>query len=108
MSHTLPQRLNLPQVNAIADVRHYMARYGPGLALFVVVPLACVGLIVLGRSATPHDSAGEPLLLSPALKAALDSGLSDRDAVKQVSEALGLQRRQVYAEMLRLKKDERR
>ena len=56
----------------------------------------------------PGEEEAPAVDAADALKAALDSGLSDRDAVKQVSEALGLPRRQVYGEMLRLKKSERR
>ena len=45
----------------------------------------------------------EPLSVSEALQAALASGLSERDAVRQVSTDLKLSRRDVYAEMLLLK-----
>ncbi|MGI4787397.1 MAG: 16S rRNA (cytidine(1402)-2'-O)-methyltransferase [Janthinobacterium lividum] len=42
----------------------------------------------------------EPLTVPEALQAALASGLSERDAVRQVSADLKLSRRDVYAEML--------
>ena len=45
----------------------------------------------------------EPPTVPEALQAALASGLSERDAVRQVSADLKLSRRDVYAEMLVLK-----
>jgi len=47
----------------------------------------------------------EPPTVPEALQAALASGLSERDAVRQVSADLKLSRRDVYAEMLVLKGD---
>ncbi len=47
----------------------------------------------------------EPLPLPEALQAALDSGLSERDAVKQVSAERSASKRDVYAAMLALKAD---
>jgi hypothetical protein len=41
------------------------------LALGLVLPAVLVALTLLGRSATPRDASGEPLLLSPSLKATL-------------------------------------
>ncbi len=48
----------------------------------------------------------EPLSVPEALQAALASGLSERDAVRQVSADLKLSRRDVYAEMLASKSSE--
>ena len=48
----------------------------------------------------------EPLSVPAALTAALASGLSERDAVRQVSTNLKLSRRDVYAEMLAAKSPE--
>ena len=53
---------------------------------------------VLGEAAEP-----EPLDPPAALRAALASGMSERDAVRQVSTDLKLSRRDVYAVMLALK-----
>ena len=47
----------------------------------------------------------EPLALPDALRAALASGLSERDAVRQVSTDQKLSRRDVYTAMLELKSD---
>jgi hypothetical protein len=41
------------------------------LALGLVLPGVLIALTLLGRSATPRDASGEPLLLSPSLKATL-------------------------------------
>ena len=48
----------------------------------------------------PAAEAAAPPTVSEALQAALASGLSERDAVRQVSAELKLSRRDVYAEML--------
>ena len=37
----------------------------------VLIPLVIVGLVYLGRSVTPRDKSGAPLMLSPSLKAML-------------------------------------
>ncbi len=47
--------------------RRSLRRWGCALAL----PIAFIALTLLGRSVTPHDAAGEPLLLSPSLRATL-------------------------------------
>ena len=53
---------------------------------------------------TPLEAApAEPLSVPAALAAALASGLSERDAVRQVSTELKLSRRDVYAAMLAAK-----
>jgi hypothetical protein len=41
------------------------------LTLGLVLPTVLMVLTLLGRSATPRDASGEPLLLSPSLKATL-------------------------------------
>ena len=56
------------------------------------------------EAAAPAEAApAVPLSVPEALQAALASGLSERDAVRQVSADLKLSRRDVYAEMLLLK-----
>ena len=68
-------------------------------------------LIVQGLAADSEDgedllpAEAEPLPLPEALRAALDSGLSERDAVKQVSAERKASKRDVYAAMLALKAD---
>jgi len=57
------------------------------------------------EAAPAEAAAAEPLSVPEALAAALASGLSERDAVRQVSADLKLSRRDVYAEMLLLKND---
>jgi len=58
------------------------------------------------EAAVPAEAVpAEPLSVPEALQAALASGLSERDAVRQVSADLKLSRRDVYAEMLLLKGD---
>jgi hypothetical protein len=47
--------------------RRSLRRWGCALAL----PVTIVALAPLGRSVTPRDAAGEPLLLSPSLRATL-------------------------------------
>ncbi|MGD9100731.1 MAG: hypothetical protein PVF45_09655 [Anaerolineae bacterium] len=42
------------------------------LALGLVLPAILIALTLLGRSATPRDASGEPLLLSPSLKGTLE------------------------------------
>lgn len=39
---------------------------------WLLLPAALIVLALLGRSATPRDAAGEPLLLSPSLKSTLE------------------------------------
>ena len=48
----------------------------------------------------------EPLEIPAALRAALESGLSERDAVRQLSADRKMSRREIYAAMLALKKSE--
>jgi hypothetical protein len=47
--------------------RRSLRRWGCALAL----PITIIALALLGRSVTPRDAAGEPLLLSPSLRATL-------------------------------------
>ncbi len=47
--------------------RRSLRRWGCALAL----PITLIALALLGRSVTPRDAAGEPLLLSPSLRATL-------------------------------------
>ncbi len=54
-----------------------------------------------GEDILPAEA--EPLPLPEALQAALDSGLSERDAVKQISTERKASKRDVYAAMLALK-----
>jgi len=42
------------------------------VALILCLPLILIGLAYLGRSQTPRDAGGQPLLLSPSLKATLE------------------------------------
>ncbi len=69
-----------------------------------------ITVVVQGLGGDSDDEAfpaeavpAELLSLPDALQAALASGLSERDAVRQVSADLKLSRRDVYAEMLLLK-----
>ncbi len=69
-----------------------------------------ITVVVQGLGGDSDDEAvpaeavqAEPLSVPEALAAALASGLSERDAVRQVSADLKLSRRDVYAEMLFLK-----
>ncbi len=71
-----------------------------------------ITVVVQGLGGDSDDEAvpaeavpAEPLSVPEALQAALASGLSERDAVRQVSADLKLSRRDVYAEMLLLKGD---
>ena len=57
--------------------------------------------VVIAGSEEEGPAERSPADVPGALRAALQSGLSHRDAVRRVSEELGLPRRQVYAEMLR-------
>ncbi len=41
------------------------------VVLVLSVPLVIVGLAYLGRAVTPRDNSGEPLILSPSLKATI-------------------------------------
>ena len=63
-----------------------------------------ITVIVQGLGGDSDDEAeaapAEPLTVPEALQAAFASGLSERDAVRQVSADLKLSRREVYAEML--------
>jgi len=69
-----------------------------------------ITVVVQGLGGDSDDEAvpaeavpAEPLSVPEALQAALASGLSERDAVRQVSADLKLSRRDVYAKMLLLK-----
>ena len=86
------------------------AEGGAGASSVISAAAPVVGALASGVAVGDSEGAVTPAAADAAgaLKSALDSGLSDRDAVKQVSESLGLPRRRVYAEMLRLKQDERR
>ena len=70
-----------------------------------------ITVIVQGLGGDSDDDAAgeavpaEPLSVPEALQAALAAGLSERDAVRQVSADLKLSRRDVYAEMLVLKNE---
>ena len=69
-----------------------------------------ITVVVQGLAGDSDDeeesaTAPEPLTLPEALRAALASGLSERDAVRQVSADQKLSRRDVYTAMLELKSD---
>ena len=81
---------------------HFAAHAARGEITVVVQGLGGAGS---DDEATPAAEAAPALLLTvpEALQAALASGLSERDAVRQVSADLKLSRRDVYAEMLAAK-----
>lgn len=58
---------------------------------------------VVLAGAVPTEPPAETEKVTSALAKALRSGLSERDAVRRVSENLGVSRKLVYAEMLRIK-----
>jgi 16S rRNA (cytidine1402-2'-O)-methyltransferase len=64
-------------------------------------PRGEVTIVIAGRDAAtiPEPDAAAPTL-AEALAAALARGMSERDAVREVSTVLGLSRREVYAAML--------
>lgn len=68
-----------------------------------------ITVIIQGLAGDSDDDAAlelpepEPLDVPSALRAALASGMSERDAVRQISTDYKLSRRDVYAEMLALK-----
>lgn len=72
-------------------------------------PRGEITIVVSGLAATEADEASleaeEPEDVGAALTALLASGLSERDAVRQVSAERRLSRREVYAAMLEIKKD---
>jgi len=63
------------------------------------------GLMAEGNDEGESIALPEPLDVSDALRAALGAGLSERDAVRQVSKDQKLSRRDVYVAMLALKAD---
>ena len=70
-----------------------------------------ITVVVQGLAGDSDDedepaAAPEPLPLPDALRAALASGLSERDAVRQVSTDQKLSRRDVYTAMLELKSEQ--
>ena len=78
---------------------HFTAHAARGEITVVVQGLAGDSDDETAAEAAP----AEPLSVPEALAAALASGLSERDAVRQVSTDLKLSRRDVYAEMLAAK-----
>lgn len=65
-----------------------------------------VTLVVLGNSAPEAERDDVLPTVDEALSSAIDAGLTDRDAVKHVSELLKLGRKEVYAAMLARKNSE--
>ncbi len=83
----------------LAEVHAHFAAHAPRGEFTLVVQ----GLAGDSDSEEPLPAEAEPLPLPDALLAALQSGLSERDAVKQISAERKASRREVYAAMLALK-----
>ena len=86
---------------SLAEIAAHFERTAARGEITVVVQ----GLMAESEEENEADVLPEPLGLPDALRAALESGMSERDAVRQVSADQKLSRRDVYAAMLTLKSD---